>query len=326
MTQYPPDKYPCHPANSLNPDPGTLMSQTNTVLVTGSTGLVGTALVVALEAAGRRVVRAVRREVRDPATELRWDPVRGEIDRQRLAGVDAVVHLAGANIAGRRWTAAYKQQIRASRVAGTRLLSEALAALPEGPRVFACASAIGYYGDRGPAVLDESSAPGEGFLPEVCLEWEEACQPARAAGIRTVNLRIGVVLSPLGGALAKMLTPFKLGVGGVVGDGQQFLSWIALDDLVSAIQYALGDAQLSGAVNLVAPQPATNREFTKTLGRVLHRPTIFPMPAFAARLAFGEMADELLLSSTRVEPRRLLESGFQFRYPQLQPALEHLLG
>lgn len=301
------------------------MSQPNTVLVTGSTGLVGTALIVALESAGQRVVRAVRREVRDPASELRWDPASGTIDRDRLADIDAVVHLAGANIAGRRWTAAYKREIRDSRVLGTRLLSEALADLPQRPRVFACASAIGYYGDRGPAVLDESSAPGEGFLPEVCLVWEEACQPARAAGIRTVNMRIGVVLSPLGGALAKMLTPFKLGVGGIVGSGEQHLSWITLDDLVSAIQHVLGETSLSGAVNLVAPHPATNREFTKTLGRVLHRPTLCPMPAFVARLAFGEMADELLLSSTRVEPHRLQESGFQFRYPQLQPALEHLL-
>ena len=302
------------------------MSAVQTILITGATGLVGTRLVAELEAGGNRVLRAVRREVRNSEREIYWNPSRGEIDRSRLEGIDAVVHLAGANIAGRRWTEKYKREILASRVQGTRLVCEALAGSNRKPQVFACASAIGFYGDRGNEELDESSPAGAGYLSDVCQQWEDSCEAARAAGIRTVNMRLGVVLSPLGGALASMLLPFKLGAGGVLGSGQQFFSWIALDDVVGAIQHVLTNEALSGPVNLVAPGSVTNREYTKTLGGVLHRPTIFPMPAFAARLAFGEMADALLLASTRVVPRRLMESGFQFQYPQLRGALEHLLG
>jgi uncharacterized protein (TIGR01777 family) len=192
--------------------------------------------------------------------------------------------------------------------------------------VFCSASAVGYYGDRGEEIVDESSPPGTGFLAEVCKAWEAATQPARDAGIRVVNLRLGVVLSPQGGALAKMLTPFKLGVGGVIGSGRQFMSWITLDDLVRAIQFSLSDSALAGPTNAVTPQPVTNQKFTKTLGGVLGRPTIFPMPAFAARLAFGEMADEMLLGGARVMPRALESAGFQWRYPDLESALRHLLG
>jgi uncharacterized protein len=304
------------------------------VAVTGSSGLVGTPLVAALEGRGDQVRRLVRtsassvepRDVRDSQREIRWDPEAGRIDAAALEGVEAVVHLAGENIAAHRWTDEFKRKILESRVPPTRRLCEALARLQTKPRVLCSASAIGYYGDRGEEPVDESSPPGRSFLAEGCQAWEEATQPARDAGIRTVNLRIGVVLSRDGGALAKMLTPFKLGAGGVVGSGRQYMSWIALDDLVSTILFALSNASLAGPVNAVGPHPVTNREFTKTLGRVLGRPTIFPMPAFAARLAFGEMADELLLAGVRVEPRALESAGFEFRYPQLEPALRHLLG
>jgi uncharacterized protein (TIGR01777 family) len=294
------------------------------ILITGASGMIGSHLMRVLESSGHAVLSAVRREARNDR-EVRWVPERGEIDRAKLQGIDGVVHLAGASIAGQRWSTAYKQEIRESRVKGTRLISETIAQLDPKPRVFACASAIGYYGDRGDAVLDESAAPGEGFLPEVCLAWENSCEAARAAGIRTVNMRNGVVLSNEGGALKSMLLPFKLGVGGRVGSGKQYFSWMALDDTVSVMKFVLENDSLSGPVNLVSPQAVTNYEFTKTLGKVLSRPTIFPMPAFAARLALGEMADELLLSSTRIVPTKLEQAGFQFAYPQLEPALRHVL-
>lgn len=297
-----------------------------TVAVSGASGLVGRALVAALADHGNQVRRLVRREPADRAAEIHWDPAAGKIDAGALAGVDAVVHLAGENIADGRWTAAKKERIRASRVEGTRLLCETLASLDHRPRVLAAASAIGFYGDRGEAVMEESAAVGDGFLAEVCRQWEEATQPAAEAGIRVVNLRIGVVLSADGGALAKMLLPFKMGGGGVVGSGRQIMSWVAIDDVAAAVRHVLGTESLRGPVNLVAPQPVTNREFTKTLGRVLRRPTVVPMPAAVARLAFGEMADELLLSSTHVQPARLLESGYAFAYPELEGALRHVLG
>jgi hypothetical protein len=294
--------------------------------ITGSTGLVGTSLSAALEARGDQVRRLVRREARDPQREIRWDPGAGQIDAAALDGIEAVVHLAGEGIADHRWTDEFKRKILESRQLGTQTLCDALAGLQNKPRVLVSASAIGYYGDRGEESVDESSPPGQGFLADVCQAWEAATQPARDAGIRVVNLRIGVVLSRDGGALAKMLTPFKLGAGGVIGSGRQVMSWIALDDLVSAILFALSNSSLAGPVNAVSPQPVTNREFTKTLGRELGRPTIFPMPAFAARLAFGEMADEMLLGGVRVEPRALAAAGFEFQYPQLEPALRHVLS
>jgi uncharacterized protein len=296
------------------------------IVVTGASGLVGRRLCAELDAAGAKVIRAVRGAVRDPAHEVHWDPEKYAIDAARLEAVDGVVHLAGENIAGGRWTEAFKRKIRDSRVNGTRLLSEAIAKLAAKPQAFVCASAIGYYGDRGDETLSESAAPGNDFLAGVCQEWEEACQPAREAGVRVVNVRIGVVLSPEGGALKKMLTPFKLGVGGKVGGGEQYMSWVAIDDVVGAIAFALANSHVEGPVNLAAPRPVTNYEFTKTLGRVLRRPTIAPMPAFAARLAFGEMADALLLSSTRVTPQRLEAAGYQFRQPELEGALRHLLS
>ncbi len=295
------------------------------ILVSGSSGLVGSALVPFLSSGGHEIVRLIRGWPQPGEAAVPWDPPAGRIEAARLEGLDAVVHLAGENIAG-RWTATRKARIRESRVQGTRLLAETLARLARPPKVFVCASAIGYYGDRGDAVLREDSPPGAGFLAEVCREWEAAARPAAEKGVRVVHLRIGVVLSPAGGALARMLTPFKLGLGGRIGAGGQFMSWIAIDDLTGAIHHALATESLRGPVNAVAPRPVTNREFTKTLGRVLGRPTLFPMPAFAARLTFGEMADELLLASARVEPAKLVTSGYRFRAPELEGALRHLLG
>jgi hypothetical protein len=295
------------------------------IVVSGASGLVGSALAPLLASAGHQVRRLVRGSTATEA-DIRWDPLAGSIDRRALAGCDAVVHLAGENIAGRRWSMAQKQKIRVSRVESTKLLAAALVALSPRPSVWVSASAIGFYGDRGDEMLDEASPPGEGFLPDVCHQWEEATRPAADAGIRVVNVRFGVVLSPQGGALKTMLPPFRFGLGGRLGSGGQYMSWIALDDAVRAIQQALTVDSLHGPANLVAPQPATNAEFTKTLGRVLGRPTIFPMPAPIARLAFGEMADALLLSSARVRPTRLAQSGFTFAWPQLEGALQHMLG
>lgn len=299
------------------------------IIVTGASGLVGSALVPTLIAGGHQVTALVRRASRHrpPAdvTEVEWDPAGGQLDAARLVGHDAAVHLAGEPIAAGRWTDAKKRRIRESRVQSTRLLAETLARLQTRPRVLVCASAIGYYGSRGAEVLIEESAPGNDFLAEVCRAWEAAAEPARAADIRTVHLRFGVVLSKEGGALAQMLTPFQLGIGGQIGSGKQYMSWLALDDAVGMIEFALNAESFAGAVNAVAPQPVTNREFTQTLGRVLGRPTFLPMPAFALRLALGEMADALLLASARVEPTRLAAAGYEFKYPQLEGALRHVL-
>jgi uncharacterized protein (TIGR01777 family) len=279
-----------------------------------------------LTGGGHRLTRLVRSTATAGAAEIEWNPQAGQLEPGDLEGLDGLVHLAGENIAAGRWTAGQKARIRDSRVNSTRLLSETLAQLSRPPKVLVCASAIGFYGDRGTDLMSEDSPAGGGFLAEVCEAWEAASQPARDAGIRTVLLRIGVVLSPAGGALAKMLLPFRLGAGGVIGTGDQYWSWIGLDDVVGAIHHALISDTLEGAVNAVAPQPVTNREFTKILGRVLSRPTLVPLPGFAARLALGEMADALLLASTRVEPVRLLASGYTFRHPKLEGALRHCLG
>jgi len=297
------------------------------VAITGSTGLVGTEVATVLSSAGHEVVRLVRRA---PApgekAVLRWDPEKGKVDAAGLEGLDAVVHLAGENIASGRWNAARKAAIRDSRVNGTRLLCEALAGLARPPKTLVCASAIGIYGDRGEEPLTEESPPGTGFLAGVCREWETASGPAARKGIRVVALRIGVVLSPNGGALSRMLPLFRSGLGGVIGGGRQFVSWVALDDLPLIILHALQCVDLSGPVNAVAPRPVTNREFTEALGKALSRPTPLPVPAFALRLAVGrEMADALLLASARVLPRRLEETGYRFRFPELGPALRHLL-
>jgi len=295
------------------------------ILVSGSHGLVGTALIKSLIADGHEVVRLVRYKLEFGANEIEWHPNQDRIDAARLEGLDAVVHLAGESIASGRWTDEKKQAIRESRVKGTTLLSQTLAQLSRPPAVFICASAIGYYGNRGDEVLTETSSPGNEFLCSVCVEWEEATRPASEQGIRTVNPRFGIILDAHGGALAKMLPPFRMGIGGRVGDGKQWMSWIALEDVVNGLKFLLEDATARGPVNFVAPNPVTNAEFTSTLGRVLSRPTFFPIPAFGARLAFGEMADALLLSSQRVDPAVLEDKGFPFYWPTLEPALRYLL-
>jgi uncharacterized protein (TIGR01777 family) len=294
------------------------------IAVSGSTGLVGSALVPFLIVGGHKVTRIVR--TGKAKEDVIWNPASGKMDGSGLEGLDAVVHLAGENIAGRRWNTEQKARIRDSRVLGTSLLSETLAKLQEPPRTLISASAIGFYGNRGDEELRETSGPGTGFLPEVCKEWEAATQAAEKAGIRVVHLRFGIILSTKGGALSKMLTPFRLGVGGRIGSGRQWMSWITLDDTIGSINHAIATDTLRGPVNAVAPNPVTNQEFTKTLGGALWRPTVFPMPGFAARLAFGEMADELLLASTRVLPQALTASVYQFLHGDLGNALRHLLG
>jgi len=296
------------------------------ILVSGSHGLVGKALIKSLTNDGHEIVRLVRRERSARAPEIEWHPNHGRIDAEHLEGFDVVVHLAGENIASGRWTSEKKRAIRESRVKGTSLLSESFARLAQPPSLFLSASAIGFYGDRGDELLTEKSAPGKDFLADVCIEWENATRPAVERGIRTVNTRFGIILDPNEGALAKMLTPFRMGIGGKVGDGKQWMSWIALDDVVNGLKFLMADTSARGPVNLVSPNPATNSEFTKTLGRVLSRPTLFPVPAFGVRLAFGEMADALLLSSQKVEPGVLKDKGFLFSWPTLETALKHLLA
>jgi uncharacterized protein (TIGR01777 family) len=295
------------------------------ILVSGATGLVGSALVRHLSSSGAEVLQLVRKAARDGSREILWNPSKGIEDVGKLEGLDAVVHLAGEPIAEGRWTEDKKRRIRESRVQGTRVLAEALGGLMQKPSVLLSASAIGYYGSRGSEILTEESQPGDDFLAQVCRDWEEATTPAANAGIRVVEMRFGVILSRQGGALAKMLTPFKLGVGGRLGSGQQYMSWVALDDVVGVIDHLLEKDSLSGPVNTVSPNPVTNLEFTKALGEALSRPTLFPAPGFALRLAFGEMADVALLASQRVEPQRLKESGYVFKYPELKDALHHIL-
>lgn len=295
------------------------------VLVTGASGLVGSELVPFLAKQGHEVYRLTHSKPHE-ATDIAWDPMRNQIPKGRIDGVDVVIHLAGENIAGKRWTDAYKQLLRQSRVDVTKLLCETLAKLDHPPKTLICASAVGFYGDRGGDWLNETSAPGAGFLPDLCRDWEAACQPARDCGIRVANLRTGVVLSAKGGALAKMLTPFKLGTGGVLGTGNQYMSWISIDDMLGAIDYCINHETLTGPINLTTPCPVTNYDFTKTLGTVLGRPTIVPLPALAVSLIFGEMGNALLLASARVMPNRLCESGYQFLYPTIEPALKHLLA
>ena len=293
--------------------------------MSGSTGLIGSALVPALRAAGHSVRRLVRAAPSDPG-DIRWSPDAGVLDAPALEGLDAVVHLAGEDISSGTWTSAKKARIRDSRVAGTALLARALAALARPPAALVSASAVGYYGDRGDAVLTEDAPAGQGFLASVCRDWEAATAPASAAGIRVAHLRLGVVLSARGGALARMLGPFRMGMGGPVGGGRQYVSWIALDDAVGAILHALATPALSGAVNVSAPAPVTQGEFARALGRVLGRPSLVPVPAFTVKLMFGEMASETLLASQRMTPARLESWGYRFRWPDLEPALRHLLA
>jgi uncharacterized protein (TIGR01777 family) len=296
------------------------------IAVTGGSGLIGTAVTRHLRPGQHRITRLVRRSA-GPG-EISWDPAVGRLDPATLEGVDAVIHLAGENV-GVRWTAERKRRIRESRVGGTRLLSQTLAELQRRPRVLISASAVGIYGDRGDEILTEDSSLGDrniDFLASVSQEWEAAADPARAAGIRVVHPRFGVVLSPTGGALGKLLLPFRLGLGGRVGAGTQWLSWISIDDAVDSILYGLETESLHGPINATAPNPVTNADFTTTLGQVLRRPTRFTVPARALRLVLGEVADETLLASTRVLPAKLLQSGYQFHHTELEDALRHVLG
>jgi uncharacterized protein (TIGR01777 family) len=292
------------------------------ILISGASGPIGAALLASF-APQTRVVRLVRAPSKNPARVF-WDPL-VPLSPEVVSRFAAVIHLAGASVVG-RWTEARKRAIHDSRVLGTRNLATALAQSEAKPRVFVCASAIGFYGDRGDELLSEQSPIGQGFLPEVCREWEDASRIASQAGIRTVNVRIGLVLSPRGGALGKMLTPFKLGLGGRIGSGQQWSSWIHVDDIVGGIHHAIQTEPLAGPLNLVAPNPVRNAEFTKVLASVLRRPAILPVPEFALRLAFGKQAaDEMLLASQRVQPGKLGSSGYKFRFHELRAALENLV-
>jgi uncharacterized protein len=294
------------------------------ILVSGVSGPIGAGLLASFDPHSMQIVRLVRGRVQNVAQVL-WDPL-APLSPSAVSGFDAVIHLAGESVVG-RWTEEKKKAIRESRIQGTRNLAAALAQGEAKPRVLVCASAVGFYGNRDDELLREVSAAGQGFLPGVCREWEDACRVAAEAGIRTVNIRIGLVLSPKGGALGNILTPFKLGLGGRIGSGQQWWSWIHVDDIVGGIQHAMCTESVSGPVNLVAPNPVRNAEFTKVLASVLGRPAFFPVPEFALRLAFGKMAaEELLLASQRVEPGKLAASGYTFRFSELRAALENLVG
>ena len=294
------------------------------VAVTGSSGLIGSSLVSYLSKKDIVVSKILRENPEDD--DISWKPEDGDWDSAFTGGVDGIVHLAGENIASGKWTRKKKEKIRNSRIEGTTRLCEHILKLPTPPSVLVCASAIGYYGNRGVEFLNEGSSRGSGFLPDVCLGWEEAAESVSKAGIRVVNVRFGIVLSKDGGALAKMMTPFKIGMGGKIGSGTQYMSWVAMDDVTGAIYHTLTTDSLKGPVNVTAPNPVTNKEFTNTLGEVLKRPAVVPIPAFAAKLAFGEMANDLLLASTKVAPKRLSDSGYKFQYPELENALKHVLG
>jgi len=295
------------------------------VLVSGSHGLIGSSLTPYLTSLGHKVKRLLRSSTDASVDDIVWDQKR-LLTPNELQGIDAVIHLAGENIASGRWDENKKKALQDSRVNSTKLLCESISRLDSPPNSFLCASAIGYYGEGGTKELEETALSGNSFLSHLCQDWENATKSLQERNVRVVNLRFGVVLSPKSGALARMLPPFKFGAGGNIGNGKQYMSWIALDDVVHAISYCLDNDAVSGPVNFVAPKPVTNAEFTKAMGRVLNRPTFFPVPEFAARLAFGEMADELLLNSCRVKPTKLINSGYQFLYPDIDSALRHVLG
>lgn len=291
------------------------------ILITGASGMIGTALQKSFAEKGYDLLLASRKEATDDR-HIQWSIEDGFAGPEKLEGIDAVVHLAGESVSGLRWTDEKKKAIRDSRVLGTRSVINAISKLQRKPKVLVAASAVGFYGERGDDEVTESSTAGDNFLADVSRAWEAESRRAEDAGIRTVLLRTGIVLSKNGGALATMLTPFKLGVGGVVGSGKQWMSWISLDDHVAAINYAIDNENLRGAVNAVSPNPVTNEEFTKTLGEVLYRPTFLPLPEFAVSMILGEMGDALLLTSTKVLPKRLDDAGFEFRYPNLKAAIE----
>ena len=296
------------------------------VAVTGASGLLGTAVVRRLRAEGHQVLRLTRSRPSGP-DQVQWDPMAGRLDPDALAKADAVVHLAARNIGDRlRWTATTKRDLLQTRVEGTGLVAATMAGLAEGPRVLVCASGVGFYGDRGDEVLTEASSGGRGFLADVVRRWEEAADPARAAGLRVVHLRTGPVQTAAGAGLPKQALMFRLGIGGRLGSGRQWLSWISLDDIAGAYLHALTREDLDGPVNAVAPNPVTNAEFTATLARVLHRPAVLHIPAFGPRLVLGEAADELLFVSQRARPARLQATGYRFQFPELEPALRHTLG
>ena len=294
------------------------------ILLTGSTGLIGRSLTPVLASAGHQVVPLIRQASAPPGS-IGWDPMADTTDPAPFEGADAVIHLGGENLAQGRWNAAKKKRIIDSRVRSTALLARTICRLRRLPRAFLCASATGFYGDRGDEELTEESPAGKGFVADLCQEWEKASKPAAETGIRVVHMRFGAVLSTAGGALAKMLTPFKLGLGGPIGNGRQYLAWITLDDAMAATMHLL-DCPLAGPVNMIAPQSVTFRQFARTLGRVLHRPAFFPLPAPIARLVLGEMADQILLTSMRVVPRRLEQDGFVFQQPDLETAVRQILA
>ncbi len=296
------------------------------VLITGSSGLVGSTLVDFLHSGGHQVKKLIRGEWTKDPEGVAWDPEHGAFDPEELEGLDAIVNLAGENISSKRWNEEVKRKIRDSRVEGTKNLVRVIKTLKNPPKVLVNASATGYYGSRGDEVLTEKSSPGKGFLADVCKEWEAAADEAKSAGVRVVKLRFGVILSGRGGALQKMVLPFQLCLGGVIGDGKQYISWISIDDVIGIIYHTITHNDIDGAINAVSPNPVTNRDFTKTLGKVLNRPTLFPVPKFAADLAFGEMADETLFTSERVVSQKMEGTDYHFQYPELEGALRHQIG
>lgn len=295
------------------------------ILISGSSGLIGKHLTSNLTEAGHEVIRLVRKKDNQPGTCF-WDIKNQEIDSACLEGIDAAIHLAGESIGDSRWTAATKKRIMDSRVEGTRLLCQTLAGLNDKPKTLISASAIGYYGHQPGVELTEEGALGSNFVADVCKNWEEETKYARDAGIRVVNMRIGIVLAPNGGPLHKMMTPFKFGAGGIIGNGKQYWSWVAIDDILGIVQFLLENESISGPVNAVSPNAASNYEMTKTLGKVMHRPTIMPLPGFAAKIVLGQMADELLLADAKVIPAKLQQAGYEFKSPELEATLKDLLG
>jgi uncharacterized protein (TIGR01777 family) len=290
------------------------------ILISGSSGFVGSALTKSLQTKGYHVHRLIRPPHIAHKNDILWNPVEGYIDKSKITDFEVVIHLSGENIAA-RWTKAKKKRIYESRVLSTKLLVEALAKLPTSPKVFICASAVGYYGNRADEILTEQSACGEGFLADLCRDWEEAAETASSAGIRTVHLRLGMILHPTGGALKKMLPMFKLGLAGPIGDGTQYWSWITLEDTIGAVEHILQNPSIAGPVNIVSPNPVTNKEFTKTLAHILKRPAFLPAPKLLLKFAFGQFAQQTLLASTRVKPEKLMQTDFHFNHPELKQAL-----